>query len=147
MSNTSTPDAPKVDFGPFQAVGPLKKNSNHYQTDIIEAIASVTPAAQVLFIDLKRTHTIDYGVCRYENSEIFADSKSTAYKLVSRYIVALTKANLIVRIPKTQQRILKLDTNGVHYMLNPYMIRCRRYEEAKVLWKKLTTRYYGKSLP
>ena len=125
-------------YGKFQAIGPLKTHRNNEQTDLIEAVASVTSAAQILFIELKRNHTYTYGVCSYKPPLAISDKQSMAYKVFSRHTVALSKAGLIRRLPKKFQRKLELPEGYLHFILNPYFIRCIHFEEAKKIWLTLT---------
>jgi hypothetical protein len=124
-------------FGRFQAIGIFKTNTNNQDTDLIEAITSVTPAAQTLFIEIKRNHTIEFGICNYNLIARLKDANPSAYKVFSRHIVALTKAGLIKRITRKVERHLEI-TAGHNYMINPNLVRCKQFSEAKGIWLTLT---------
>jgi hypothetical protein len=124
-------------FGRFQAIGIFKTNANNQDTDLVEAITSVTPAAQTLFIEIKRNHTIEFGICNYNLIARLKNANPSAYKVFSRHIVALTKADLIKRIPRKVERSLEVEA-GHNYMINPNLVRCKQFSEAKSIWATLT---------
>lgn len=129
--------APHPNYGAFQAISPLSTNENNRSTDLIEALASLTPAAQVMFVEIKRNHKENYGVCSYELPNNCKAKDSSGYKMFSRHTVAITKAKLMRRLPRKIQRELGLEPGKIHFMLNPYMIRCSYFEQAKVIWKSM----------
>ena len=130
----------KTRFGNFQAIGPLKTKDSNRNTDLIEAFASVTPAAQAVFIEIKSNYVREYGTCLYDMPEKARETSSSAYKVISRHLVQLTDSGLIKRLPVAICRKLKIDTQHKHFMINPSLIRCNRYEDALVIWDKLHSR-------
>lgn len=127
-------------FGNFQAIGPIKTNSNNKETDIFEALASVTPAAQILFIEIKRNYNSELGTCAYTLPDKAEKTNSPAYKVFSHHVSALTKVGILKRLPIKVCRELKLDTDLRNFILNPYFVKCARYTEALEVWRKLTLR-------
>lgn len=115
-------------------VVPFATETNNFDTDLLEALTKVTPAAQKLFIKLKRTHTLDLGICNLISPD---EKSSSAYKVYSRHIVALKNVDLLKRLSSKYVKLLKLDSSKYHYILNPFMIRSRQQHDSKKMWKLL----------
>jgi hypothetical protein len=119
-----------------QCISPLNTNTNPQNQDILDAFTQVTPAAQVLFLELRKTLDRVYGLCTYERDRR-KEQHSVTYKLFSRHIVALRKAGLILRINSDTERKLGLNTDHLNYIVNPHLIIATDQASAKNIWQNL----------
>ena len=122
---------------PFQMISPLSTDKNSFAPDLLDLLVGLSPAAQTLFLEFKRKHNFINNVCFYEVPEhSYNDRKGIPYKLYSRYVSAIVKAGLAVRLKKDHVRQLGLQEkeNVVHFLLNPYLIRCKEFGLANSIW-------------
>lgn len=118
-------------------ISPLSTDKNSFVPDLLDLLVDLSPAAQTLFIEIKRKHNFVTNVCSYELPEgVASNRKGTPYKLYSRYVSAIVKAGLMVRLKKDHVRQLGLPEkdNVVHFLLNPYLIRCKEFGLANSIW-------------
>lgn len=121
---------------PFKLTVPLS-NGNTKQ-DLLDVLVKVTPAAQVLFLELKNNYTPNLGICSYPILDRIKDTSSSSYQVFYRYINQLKRARIIVPVPKRYQRKFNLVPDNKYFMINPSLIKCIQLDEAKVLWKELS---------
>jgi hypothetical protein len=121
---------------PFRLMAPLTTDSN--QPDLFEAMTQVTPVSQVLFLEIRKTYNDTYGICSYQIPQSMQNNQSTAYKLFSRHVAPLSKANIIRRLPKEIKTRLKLvQKEFIHFIVNPQFVPCDKQTCALAMWHQL----------
>jgi len=121
---------------PFKLTVPL--NNGYNKQDLLDVLVKVTPAAQVLFIELKNNYTSEVGICSYPILDRIRDTSSSSYQIFYRYIKQLKDAKIIVPVIKRYQRKYQLVPDNKYFMINPSLIKCINLDEAKELWKELS---------
>lgn len=127
---------------PFAMISPLSTDSNSFAPDLLDTLVGLSPAAQVLFLEIKRKHNYINNVCTYELSDKLDDRNGSAYKLYSRYLSQIIKSGLLVRLKRDHQWQLGLPNKNKtrYFMLNPYLVRCKEYALANAIWREYSTK-------
>ena len=126
---------PRNDFNSFQAIGPLSTNNNSYETDLLEKLVLLPPAAFLLFIELKRSFNYKNNSVLYPKK--FSNKTTSGYKLYSRNTVILIKSGLIKKITPKWLKKLDLVNTNYNYLLNPEFMKCTNLDTARVMWLDL----------
>ncbi|WP_370242950.1 hypothetical protein [Marisediminitalea sp.] len=120
----------------FQMISPLRSNK-HTNQDIFDALATVRPAAIVLFNEIKLHRNVLNNVCFYEKRESLLDPKGSPYQLFRRYVKELKQADIIKEIPAKLKRKLGLNKDGYYFIINPSFIYCKEKQQAREIWKAI----------
>ncbi len=120
------------DFGPFQAVSVLTTSSNQLFTDldIFDRLALVSKPAMRLFIELKKERDFKSSLVIYNPG----CATKSAKVLFSRRLSELKRQNIVKKIPISNDYV---KVRKHTYMLNPHLIKCKKYSDAVALWNKL----------
>ena len=124
----------KRDLGPFSAVGPIKyKNSSKITKDIIDYIIDLKRGARLLFQELKNNRDRNNNLVTMEHwIELPVNEK----RLLQLNCTELIKAGLILKVKV--KHIEDYDkTKAYTYLINPYVIKPKNYDDACILWKLL----------
>lgn len=121
---------------PFAMIAPFKTEHNSCAPDLLDTYSKVTPKAQCLFLEIKRTHNYINNVCSYELTDKQKVQGSSEYKMLSRYISQLKKVGLIVKVKRDHLKQLGLPykKDVIYFLVNPYLIRCKEYALVNSLW-------------
>ena len=124
----------KNDLRPFSAVGPIKyKNSSKITKDIIDYIIDLRRGARLLFQELKNNRDRDNNLATMKQwVELPANEK----RLLQLNCTELIKAGLILKV-KVKHLEDYDKTKAYTYLINPYVIKPRDYDDACSLWKLL----------
>jgi hypothetical protein len=125
---------PKTEKKDYQVISSFTTNEENNKTDILELMGKLSPASQVLLLELKRTYTPTNNVVTYPK---FSTTDSQKYKTFSKYITPIIKLGIIKRIAINHVRNLELSEDNYNYLFNPEIINCTRQQQAKYVWKML----------
>lgn len=121
---------PKEDFRPFQAIGPLTTVGHKGEPDIFDRLADLPQGAVKVFNEIKKHRDYKTSICVYQT-----DGLKTSEKAVfNRNIKRLIAKEIIKRVPVSNDYVrVRKGT----YMINPVLIKCVNYSNAKLLWQNL----------
>lgn len=121
---------------PFAMIAPFSTDNNSFAPDLLDTYSQVTPTAQVLFLQIKKTHNYINNVCSYQLTEKQKVQGSSEYKLFSRYVSQLKKVGLLVKVKKDHLKQLGLPykKDVIYFLINPYLVRCKEYALVNSLW-------------
>ena len=124
----------KRDLGRFSAVGPIKyKNSSKITKDIIDYIIDLRRGARLLFQELKNNRDRNNNLATMKQwVELPANEK----RLLQFNCTELIKAGLILKV-KVKHLEDYDKTKAYTYLINPYVIKPKDCDDARILWKLL----------
>lgn len=120
----------KEDWGPFQAICPLSKNPQALP-DIFDRLTLIPNSAIEVFNKLKHTRDLDTALCTYTTGKPATKSEREMFNRGLRHLIA---QGIIKRVPVKNDHI---KVRKGTYMMNPELIKCRKYSDACSLWQHL----------
>lgn len=123
----------RENYSPFSMIGVIRdmRNRDREPIDIFEILEKVSKKAFSVFNEVKLNRDPATNMCHFPINHL----PRSAQVSIRTALGELYKAE-ILRKAKTINLLNPLPRQT--YMINPYMIKCWDYEEAKEIWKLLT---------
>jgi len=120
---------PTEHYAPFSMIGRLRtmnytKNSD---PDIFDKMAKMSKSAIILFNELKLVLNPSTNFATYSTEGMTRSEKT----MFARYIKELKEEDLVV---EARTADITDPVPPSTYMINPYMVKCIKYERAKEVW-------------
>ena len=124
----------KNNLHPFSPVGPIKyKNSSKITKDIIDYIIDLRKGARLLFQELKNNRDRINNLVTMEH---WVKLPVNEKRLLQLNCTELIKAGLILKV-KVKHLEDYDKTKAYTYLINPYVIKPKDCDDARILWKLL----------
>lgn len=124
----------KEDFSPFSMISPIHTIDNKTELDIFDLLVQLSKGAFKLFIELKSRMAFEDNLLRYPKNGWTRSQQVMFGKLLKE----LVELNIVKRVKNTPY----LNSIGPvfkkhSFMINPHLIKCRKYTHAKQVWENL----------
>jgi hypothetical protein len=126
----------KENYQPFSMIGAIrsKKGANTTEPDIFDTLSSLSGKALELFVELKSNMDTDNNLCHYP-TDTWSQSEKVLFRKRRRELI---KAE-ILKIAKNNDEVRKINPHipKQTYMINPYLLKPRKYSHAQEIWRYL----------
>jgi hypothetical protein len=124
------------DKRPFGITGPIKYKNSYYKHDRLDPfdrIIALTKTGQQIFKQIRDERDKDLNIATMTQ---WNELNVTQTRFKQRGVSDLIKSKIICKAKEFKKYSFK--PNSHTYMINPYFIKCNKYNMAKEFWKEFT---------
>jgi len=120
------------DKRPFSITSPIKYKGSYNQesrSDVIDRISAITTAGRKVFIEIKNNRCIDTGIVDMSHWQKLPKAE---IRFIQRGLKDLYEIGLVCKAKSFNKHLFQ--PNPYTLMINPYMIKPNKYNQAKEFW-------------